>query len=62
MKEFKKGDRVRMVNCEEAAFYEKKQINEWTCASDSFETDNGVIAINIEKYDGEFKCENLEAI
>ncbi len=59
---FKKGDKVKMINCGEAKFYEG-QI--WECRGDSFIVGEGVYRqelVFLVNFSGRFACQFLEKI
>lgn len=58
MASFKKGDKVKIVNCIEANFPENQKI--WVCIGDSFTSASGEEVVFLEGKRSYFCCEFLE--
>jgi hypothetical protein len=58
---FKKGDKVRMINCLEADNHNKKGDNNWICRGNSFICASGV-GVFLEGYSGYFDCNCLKKL
>lgn len=58
---FKKGDKVKMVNCYEATFEEYKN-KTWTCLTTSHKDRSGQDVVFLENFSGSFITKYLNLI